>query len=561
MNRRVSVVFVAICLAVVSLSATAAGQPRDERDASPQAEPQNAFADLFVARLAERRGDFDEAAARYARLASQAPADPERVNAAVSASLAALEPAAALRIARAGNAQNAAQDIAPQLVLAAEALRQRRWNTTTQNAGTALNSPGEAGPRLAANLLQAWALAGAGDVEAGLETLDRMPRPSGFAPSLLYQRAMMLEGARRIDEATAAYQSASNSAQPLPDEIFRLRNFIMRTQGAAAAEQVLPVASLGSVFQASPSGANLAPAPTPARSAALGMQALSKMAAAQGDPAQALRLLSLALILDPASDAARMVAADVNESLGQPDAAAHIFAQIPHSSPYYVPAQMRVVHLLQSSPDPQRAIEAALQLAANHPGPETHYVLAAVLLSNERYPEAIDAFLAVLATNQQDWRSLFGLASAHLAAGDWPAAETGFQQAVALAPQNPELLNAYGYALIVRRERVQEGMDLVRRALVARANDGNIMDSLGWGYFQLGQYPQAVAQLELAIRREPANGEIVDHLGDAYWRVGRHTEARYQWQRAAQITEDAAQRAAIEAKVTAGLPPTGAAAQ
>ena len=58
------------------------------------------------------------------------------------------------------------------------------------------------------------------------------------------------------------------------------------------------------------------------------------------------------------------------------------------------------------------------------------------------------------------------------------------------------------------------------------------MDSLGWGFYKLGQYRQAVLYLERAVNLEPVDPIITDHLGDAYAKMGRVREARYQWERA-----------------------------
>ncbi len=62
-----------------------------------------------------------------------------------------------------------------------------------------------------------------------------------------------------------------------------------------------------------------------------------------------------------------------------------------------------------------------------------------------------------------------------------------------------------------------------------RPDDGYIVDSLGWAYFRLGNYDEAVKQLERAVELKPEDPTINDHLGDAYWRVGRTLEAHFQW--------------------------------
>ncbi len=61
---------------------------------------------------------------------------------------------------------------------------------------------------------------------------------------------------------------------------------------------------------------------------------------------------------------------------------------------------------------------------------------------------------------------------------------------------------------------------MLRKAVDLRPEDGYIVDSLGWAYYKLGKYEDAVRELERAIELKPADPVINDHLGDAYWKVG-----------------------------------------
>ena len=56
-----------------------------------------------------------------------------------------------------------------------------------------------------------------------------------------------------------------------------------------------------------------------------------------------------------------------------------------------------------------------------------------------------------------------------------------------------------------------------------------IIDSLGWAYYRLGRYDDAVRELEKAVELKAGDPVINDHLGDAYWKVGRTLEAKFQW--------------------------------
>ena len=86
-----------------------------------------------------------------------------------------------------------------------------------------------------------------------------------------------------------------------------------------------------------------------------------------------------------------------------------------------------------------------------------------------------------------------------------------------------------------------------------RPRSGAIIDTLGWGYYRLGDYRTAVQYLERAVTLEPADPDVNDHLGDAYWRVGRKIEARFQWSRVLTLEPSDEIRQRVDAKLKAGL--------
>ncbi len=87
-----------------------------------------------------------------------------------------------------------------------------------------------------------------------------------------------------------------------------------------------------------------------------------------------------------------------------------------------------------------------------------------------------------------------------------------------------------------------------------RPTDGYIVDSLGWAYYKLGRYDDAVKELERAVDLKPADPVINDHLGDAYWRVGRKLEAHFQWNHARDLGPEPEDKDKILDKIEHGLP-------
>lgn len=141
-----------------------------------------------------------------------------------------------------------------------------------------------------------------------------------------------------------------------------------------------------------------------------------------------------------------------------------------------------------------------------------------------------------------------------LQADDWDAAEPLLAKAIALRPNDPNVLNFVGYSSIERRKNVDQSMAQIEAAWAQDPQSAAITDSLGWAYFLTGKPGEAVPLLEKAQAGDPGNAVIVEHLGDAYWQAGRRFQARYTWRAAALLAEaDMATR--IEAKLRDGLTP------
>src|SRR5437016_4138091 len=73
--------------------------------------------------------------------------------------------------------------------------------------------------------------------------------------------------------------------------------------------------------------------------------------------------------------------------------------------------------------------------------------------------------------------------------------------------------------------QVDEAGEFVQRSLKIQPNDGFYIDSLGWVYFQKGDYPKAVEQLERAVEITGDDPTIIEHLGDAYEKAGKPDRA------------------------------------
>ena len=260
----------------------------------------------------------------------------------------------------------------------------------------------------------------------------------------------------------------------------------------------------------------------------------------------------------PGNTTALLMTARLLEEIRQYELASAAYSQVSADDPSYYAAELGRAEVLQAAGRHEAAIEALAGLTRLFPDlPTVHAAKGDALREAERYQEAEGAYTQALERyddrDPAKWFVYYTRAITRYKLDDWPAAEADFRAALALRPDQPQVLNYLGYSLVERGEKLDEALTMIETAAAARPDSGAIVDSLGWVYFKLGRYADAVVELERAAALEPVDPTINDHLGDAYWAVGRKVEARFQWQRA--LSFDPAEKDArrIRAKLERGL--------
>jgi len=137
-------------------------------------------------------------------------------------------------------------------------------------------------------------------------------------------------------------------------------------------------------------------------------------------------------------------------------------------------------------------------------------------------------------------------------------AEEQFRKVLDANPHHSSTLNYYGYMLADRGIRLEEAVDLVKRALSEDPNNAAYQDSLGWAYFKQNRLDEAEELLRMAAARESHDPTILSHLGDIYAKMGKDSLAEAQWQksldewhRALPAEFELAKMAEVEQKITA----------
>jgi Flp pilus assembly protein TadD len=248
---------------------------------------------------------------------------------------------------------------------------------------------------------------------------------------------------------------------------------------------------------------------------------------------------------------------DLMAAAGDQPAARAAYSQPKPGSPEYAAAQSKLAWTYQGDGDKETALKLARQAAASGEL-EGRMTLADLLRADEKYQESAQVLSGLIAQQKTpDWRLLYARGVDYEQIGRWPDAEADLKAALAAQPDEPELLNYLGYSWIDRNEHLKEAMGMVERAVASDPRSGAMVDSLGWAYYRLGDYKQAVQKLEAAVELDAGDAEINNHLGDAYWKVGRKDEALFQWRRVLSLQPDAKIKADAETKIASMQGPDG----
>lgn len=234
------------------------------------------------------------------------------------------------------------------------------------------------------------------------------------------------------------------------------------------------------------------------------------------------------------------------------------YNNVPNNHIKFKNAEIGRANALFFQGEEEGSIEVLIALVRDNPKDiELHTTLGNSLRRSEKFLEASiiynEAILLIENKGLKSWFEYYAKGICNERLGNWELAEVDFRKALAIEPNQPSLLNYFGYSLVEKGIHLEEALDLIKRAVRGQPNDGYITDSLGWALYRLEKYSEAVTHMERATELMPLDPIINDHLGDVYWAVDRHTEAEFQWRRALSFDPEEKDAKRINKKLNIGL--------
>ncbi|MCF8467674.1 MAG: tetratricopeptide repeat protein [Sneathiella sp.] len=540
--------------------------PRAFQDAGGTTDifPSSYFGEYLAGREAMREQDADAALAYFDDALRQKSGDGVLLANALQAALAKGDIEKAVKLAP-EVVRTDGDNSAAYLTLAIDALHRKEFRAAKDN----LEKTGDNGFNvLLKPLLAAWITLGEGDAEAALADLDALDKYNGFEALKAYQAALLADISGRSEFADQQYVKAMAGPSGRAVRLVQSYGAYLDRQGRRDEAKMLFEDYL-ETYPLSPTikleladlaaGRSLKPIINdPVDGAAEALYSAASIIGQERAVGVAATYIYFALVLKPDFPVARMLLAETAEDRGKWWEALELYRQINPQSAYGENAKIRAAWATYKL---GRADEATVMLeaaAADYPAEIEALVILADLNRDMKnwkeaarnYGRAIDRLPTL---EDRHWSLFYARGIAYEQSKQWPLAEADLLKALKLRPDHPQVLNYLAYSWVDRHENLDKAKEMLIKAVSLRPQDGYIVDSLGWLYYRLGEYGNAVVQLEKAVSLEGADPTITDHLADAYWRVGRRDEARYQWQRALWLNPAEDQIPLIKQKLKSGL--------
>ncbi|MEH6738409.1 MAG: tetratricopeptide repeat protein [Sulfitobacter sp.] len=423
-------------------------------------------------------------------------------------------------------------------------------------------------------LVKAWALIGLDDVDGAIAQFDSISTDAGMAGVIAFHKALGLATVGRYAESEAVFAGGTlGAAARTRRGVIAHAEVLSQLGRNADAIQVIDKTFNGATdpeldILIAKLNTDAAVPFTHAPTARAGLAEVyytfaALLRAERASDYYTLLYARVARYLRPDHVDALLLTADLLEDLGQYELAIKEYRAVPADDSAYHVAELGRAAALRRLEKADQAIEVLEQLSRSHGDlAVVHSTLGDTLRAQDEDQAAIKAYTRALdLTAQGDtrgWFLHFSRGIAYSQDGDDVAAEADYRAALAINPDQPQVLNYLGYSLVEEQRKLDEALDMIERAVAASPDSGYIVDSLGWVYYRLGRYDEAVVQMERAVELEAVDPVVTDHLGDVYWAVGRKREAQFQWQRALSFvqfsqTDTEAEPDRIRRKLEVGL--------
>lgn len=165
-----------------------------------------------------------------------------------------------------------------------------------------------------------------------------------------------------------------------------------------------------------------------------------------------------------------------------------------------------------------------------------NYLHGLVLQRLHRESEAVTYFEKAVSINPNEIGVLSTLALTYNGLGKYKESDDAYERALKIDPSNALVLNNYAYFLSIRGVKLDRALEMAKTAVNIEPESASYLDTFGWVYFKMGNYPMAKKYIEKAISINSGNAVLLEHLGDVYEGMKDSQNAVKYWKKSLELS-------------------------
>lgn len=531
----------------------------------------SSYGAYLAGRIAHSRKDFDAAAEYYMKTAQQDKKNKTLLNRTyiMLASQGRISEAAAF--AETAQAEKDNNDFIP-IILMAEKIKQKDYSAALNASKT---SDSVLYKKLINPLVNAWIYTGLNQYDKAISALSPLKKERGLL-SLYYFHAGLINDYFDKPEQTKHYYENIINNEKMELSVRTLEiisNFYLRNGEKDKAVELTSkyagiapsVDMLQKVYETVQKADAAQTSPIITSPQAGASEAFFSIAAIVKHNPDALDhshlFVRLSIYENPQNDLARLLLANIFETREMYKEANDVYNEISNTSPAYYMAQYKKSENLRNMSDYKGSELLLKSLIEDYPNDyQTLLDLGDTMRLQDKFKDSVKYYRKALNKFPEQvggmWQLYYAMGISFERMNEWTSSELCMLKALELSPNNVLAQNYLGYSWLKQGKNIEEAFSMVASAYNQAPYNSSITDSLGWAFYQLGMFDQAIVYLEKAAESAPSSAVINDHLGDAYWQGGRKNEARFQWNHALILKDDSGEvsKEEIKNKLQNGLP-------
>ncbi len=153
--------------------------------------------------------------------------------------------------------------------------------------------------------------------------------------------------------------------------------------------------------------------------------------------------------------------------------------------------------------------------------------------NSKKYEKAVEYYSKIISflDEESEIKSelLYRRGSSYERLKNFKKSDEDFINSLNIDPDNAYVLNYLAYSWLERDHKIDQAMDMLKKAYLLKNDDPYIIDSIGWAYYLIDNYVEAEKYLKRAVQLMPDDPIVNDHYGDILWKLDRKLQARYFW--------------------------------